>query len=129
MAMLPLVVVLGGVMIEVVTVSSFIAYSVGQVGYGEKLSSEAYSTAYSGAVDAIRKIIRNKDFYDSGGYTLTVGERSAVIVVVKDYPDVGKTRITSTATALFRQRKIQADVKINTTTGKVDVISFEEISL
>jgi hypothetical protein len=128
-AMLPVVMALGGIVIESVAVMSFMSYTLGQAGLGERLSSEAFAAARSGAIDAVRRVIRDKDFYNSGGYNLTVGEKTATITVVKDFPEVGKTRIISTGTALFRQRKVVVDLKINSITGQVDVVSFEEGNL
>lgn len=127
--MLPVVMALGGVAVETVLVLSFVSYTMSQAGLGEKLSSEAYAAAKSGAIDAVRRVIRDKDFYSSSGYSVTVGNRTATVVVVKDFPEVGKTRIISTGTALFRQRKFIVDLKVNSTTGQVDVVSFDESNL
>jgi len=128
-AMLPVVMILGGVIIEITVASAFVAYSVSQIGLGERLSSEALSAARSGAMDAIARVLQDKDFYDTDGYSLTVGNRTASIVITKDYPSVGQTRIVSTGTALIRQKKIQVDLAVDSTTGETNIISFEEINL
>jgi len=128
-AMLPMAVMLGGVIIEAVVVLSFMAYTVSQAGLGEKLSIEAYAAARSGAIDAIRKITRDKNYYDSSGSSFENGDRTATVTVVKDYPTSGITRITSVGTALFRQRKIQVDLQVNSITGEASVISFDEMDL
>ncbi len=128
-AALPVVLVIGSVVLELTLVSSFVAYTLSQSGFGERASTEALFVARSGAMDAIRKVVRNKDFSDADGYTLTVGSKSASVTVTKDSPTTGQTRVVSTGTAWLRQKKIRADLTVNATTGEVNLISFEEIDL
>ena len=80
-------------------------------------------------MDAVRRVIRNKDFYNTDSYTLTLGTGTAQVTVTKDSPEVGKTRVVSVGTALMRQKKIQADLKVNSTTGEVNLLSFDEVNI
>ncbi|PIR05235.1 MAG: hypothetical protein COV57_00115 [Candidatus Liptonbacteria bacterium CG11_big_fil_rev_8_21_14_0_20_35_14] len=128
-ATLPVVLILGGIILEITAVSSFVAFSVNRSGLGERAQIEALSAAKSGAEDAIRRLIRNKDFSDAGGYILTVGNETVNVVVTKDVPEVGKTRIEATSTVFLRQRVIRADVSVDATTGQVNVVSFQEVRL
>ena len=128
-ATLPVVLILGGIILEVTAVASFVAFSINKSGLGERAQAEALTSAKSGAEDAIRRLIRNKDFYDSDGYNLTVGDETVTVTVTKDVPEVGKTRIEATSTVFLRQRVIRADVSIDSTTGEVNVLSFKEVRL
>lgn len=128
-AALPVVLVIGSVVLELTVVSSFVAYTLSQSGFGERASTEALFVARSGAMDGIRKVVRNKDFSDADSYSLTVGNKTASVTVTKDSPTTGQTRVVSTGTAWLRQKKIQADLTVNAATGEVNLISFQEIDL
>jgi len=128
-AALPIVLILGGVIVEMMVASAFVAYSVSKSGLGDKMSMQALVVARAGAMDAVRRVIRNKDFYNTDSYTLTLGTGTAQVTVTKDSPEVGKTRVVSVGTALMRQKKIQADLKVNSTTGEVNLLSFDEVNI
>ena len=128
-ATLPVILILGGLVLEVTVATAFIVFVFGRSGYGDRLSMEALAAARSGVMDGIARVVADKDFSDADGYSLTVGDRTAAITITRDVPEEGKTRVTATGTALVRKRKIQADLKVDSETGKADIISFEEINL
>ncbi|MBI5306681.1 hypothetical protein HZB04_03820 [Candidatus Wolfebacteria bacterium] len=137
-AALPIVLLIGGIIVEIAVAGVFIAFFISQSGLGIKLSDEALTAAKSGVQDAIIKIIRNKDFSSSSGYTLAVGSRSATIIVCRDSytvsmacdtNNVGKDEIISTGSAALKRRKLKAMVNVDSVTGEMKVISIEEAAL
>jgi len=96
------------------------------ISQSEKLSLESFYLAEAGIKDALIKITRNKNFNNSG-YDLFLGNGSATIVIEKDQPIAGQTRVTSTGTVKNRIRKIQMIVNV-TSNGKVTTASWQEIA-
>ena len=120
---------IGGIIVEIALAGAFISYYLSQSGFGVKMSAEALAAADAGVQDALIKIIRDKNF-SSAGYNLTVGNRSANIVVCKDScSGTGKHKITSTGTAMLKRRKIEAIVNVNSTTGEVKIESVQEMAI
>jgi len=128
-AALPAMLFIGGIIVEIGIAGAFISYYLSQSGFGIKMSAEALAAAEAGVQDALIKIIRNKDF-TSSGYDLTVGNRSANVVVCKDTcAGTGKHKITSIGSALVKRRKIEAVVNVNNTTGEVKIESIQETAI
>lgn len=138
MTALPMVLLIGGIVVEIAIAGAFIAFFTAQSGLGIKLSDEALVAAKAGAQDAVLKIIRNKDFSSSSGYVLAVGNRSAVITVCRDSytvssicdtPNIGKDEIISIGSAALKRRKLKAMVNVNSITGEVKIESIEEVMM
>jgi hypothetical protein len=128
-AALPAMLFIGGIIVEIGIAGAFISYYLSQSGFGVKMSAEALAAAEAGVQDAIIKIIRDKNF-TSAGYDLTVGNRSANVVVCKDScAGTGKHKITSTGSALAKRRKLEAIVNVHSTTGEVRVESITEVAI
>jgi len=127
-AALPSIIIMGSIILEIAVVGAFLAYLFSQSGYGLRLSAEALNAARAGAQDAILRVVRNKDF-SSSGYTLTNNGRDATVVVLASTPTSGFTTVTSDASALSRRKKIKVVLTIDSLTGKVDIISYEEITI
>jgi uncharacterized protein (UPF0333 family) len=138
-ATLPVVLLVGGLVVEIGIAGAFIAYFLSQSGFGLKLSAEALAAAMSGIQDAKMKIVRNKNFIPSPNpYTLTIGNNSAQITVCKDLKTVstacdtamnGKFEITSLGTAFTKYRQVRAILYVDGVTGEVKLESEKEISL
>ena len=138
-ATLPVVLLVGGLAIEIGIAGAFIAYFLGQSGFGVKLSAEALAAAKAGIQDAKMRIVRNKNFIPSPNpYTLTIGNNSAQITVCKELKTVttacdtamsGKFEITSLGTAFTKKRQVRAILYVDATTGEVKVESEKEIAI
>lgn len=138
-ATLPVVLLIGGLVTEIGIAGVFMAYYLAQSGLGIKLSEEALAAARAGIQDAKIRIVRNKSFIPSSNpYTLSVGNRSAQIMVCKELKTVssacsdsmtGKYEITSLGSALTKRRQVQAIISINSLTGETRVESEKEISI
>ncbi|MBI4993724.1 hypothetical protein HZC33_02075 [Candidatus Wolfebacteria bacterium] len=135
---LPMILLMGGIIVEIAIAGAFIAFYMSQSGFGVKLSDEALAAAKSGIQDAIIKIIRDKSFSVSSGYNLTIGSRSATIIVCRDSyttsvacdtANVGKDEIISTGSATLKRRKLKAIVNVNSVTGEVKIESIEEAAI
>ena len=141
--MLPVVLLIGGLVVEIGIAGAFIAYFLNQSGFGVKLSAEALAAAKAGIQDAKMRIVRNKnlDYTTSGSpYTLIIGNRSALITICKDAKTVStacdtftgmeqKHEITSLGRAFTKRRQVQAILYINSTTGEMKLESEKEIEL
>jgi len=122
-------------LLAILLVAGFIISSSGFI-QNEAVSNQdraaaAFYAAETGIRDAMQKISRNKNYSDTNGYGLTVGESSAYVSVVvlssptKSVP--GQTQITSSGTNGNNTKKIKAAVDIDFN-GKVTVNSWEELS-
>ncbi len=128
-AALPAVLLICGVIIEIAVAGTLIAFILSSSGWGERLSSQALAAAKAGVEDAFIRIAVDKNFIASGGYSFSVGGRTAQVIVNKDpigYP-VGTDQVISLGTALSRQRKLEAIIVVDDDTGKVSLKSTIEI--
>jgi hypothetical protein len=138
-AMLPLVILIGGLIVEIGIAGAFMAYFLNQSSFGIRLSDEALSASQTGILDAEIKIVRDKNFNPSPNtYTLNVGNRSVQVTVCKNFKTVsspcdtamnGKYEITSLGIALTRRRQLRAIIQVNDLTGGVRLESEREIGL
>jgi len=130
-AVLPAVLLIGGLIAGIGISGVFIAYYLNQSSFGVKLSQEALSAAQSGAQDAMLKIIRDRNFnFNPNPYTLNLGNYSAQITVCKDTcAGTGKFQIDSLGTSFNKQRKIRAVINYNNLTGEVRLESEKEIPI
>jgi len=130
-AVLPVILLIGGLIAEMGITGVFVAYYLNQSGFGVKLSEEALTAAQSGVHDAMLRIIRDKNFNPSPNpYNLNLGNYSAQITVCKDTcAGTGKFQIDSLGISFNKQRKIQAIINIDNYTGEVKLESEREIAL
>ncbi|MDP3015023.1 MAG: hypothetical protein Q8N28_01250 [bacterium] len=138
-ATLPVVLLIGGLIVEIGIAGAFMAYYLAQSGLGVKLSEEALAAGRAGIQDAKIRIVRNKSFAPSPNpYTLTVGNRMAQITVCKELKTVstacdtamtGKYEITSLGMALTKRRQVQSIISVDSLTGEVKIESEKEIAI
>lgn len=124
---LPTILLIVGIIFEIAIGFALITYLLLTSGYGERLSAEALAASRAGLSDALIKLARDKNFTSVSSYTVDVGSRSAEVTVVND--GAGRVTITSTGSAITRQRRVQAIYIVNQTTGKIDLESTTEIPL
>lgn len=130
-ATLPVVLLIGGLVVEIGIAGAFMAYYLAQSGLGVKLSEEALVAARAGIQDAKIRIVRNKNFIPSPNpYALIVGNRTAQITTCKDTcAGAGKFQITSLGMALTKRRQVQLIISVDSLTGEVKIESEKEIAL
>ncbi|MDI6717895.1 MAG: hypothetical protein QMD86_02555 [Patescibacteria group bacterium] len=137
---LSVVILSGGIILEISIALALITFFLLQSGFGARFSFEALITAQSGVNDALMKIVRNKDFQTGGiPYILTIDSRhQAEITVCResktvntscDTPNFGKTEITSRGKTFNKNRVVRSYVNINQTTGEIQAEFTEEIAL
>lgn len=98
------------------------------IGFSHAKAQEAYLVAQSGAADALMRLARDKTF-SSVGYSVSVGNGTTTVVVVRNNPVIGQNLITSTGEVSNRKRKIEVKVAVDNTSGKLTLLSWREISL
>ena len=125
-ATISLVFLIGGLVIMVAVSLAFLILSFINSGYGFRAANQALSAANGGVSDALMILARNKDY--SGSYSLPVGSYAANVTVSSN-PAIGQTTITSLASASRYQRKVQAIVAVNSSTGQTDLLSWTQIML
>ncbi|HUX35435.1 MAG TPA: hypothetical protein VMV71_00185 [Candidatus Paceibacterota bacterium] len=128
-AALSFVFLIGIITLSIGVTVALLAASFLNSGYGFQSANKAMSLAYAGAEDALMRLARNKDFSSVSAYSVPVGSDSASVTVNQNSPVTGEAKIISTATSFFQQKKIQVIVAINSTTGEVDVISWQSLAL
>ncbi|NCO89682.1 hypothetical protein GW883_02155, partial [Candidatus Wolfebacteria bacterium] len=120
-ATLPVILLVGGLIVEIGITGAFIAYFLSQSGFGIKLSEEALAAARAGIEDAKIRIVRDKNFNPSPNpYTLIVGSRSSQVTICKDIcVGADKFQVDSLGIAFNKRRKIRAVIYVNSLTGEV----------
>jgi len=93
-------------------------------GYGLQASNQAESVASAGVNDAYLQLVRNSAFSSPGGYSITVPNGSATVVVTQGS---GLASVLSTATVSGRTRKISAAFSVSTSTGQVILALWQDV--
>jgi len=132
-ATLSLILLIGGIIIEIALAGSLISYLLSTSGRGELLASRALGAAEAGIRDVQIKIARNKDFVQSGTltYPLSVGGDSTTINVSRTSPTPTSYLYTATSTgsAITRTKRLVAQLVVDTTTGLVQLQSVSEATV
>ncbi len=128
-AALSFVFLIGIITLSIGVTVSLLAASFLNSGYGFRSANKAMALATAGAEDALLKLNRNKDFSAVSSYSVPVNGDSASVTVNQNSPLTGEARIISTAVSFFQQRKIQVIVSISSSTGQVDVLSWQLLTL
>ncbi|MBI5401466.1 hypothetical protein HZB05_01395 [Candidatus Wolfebacteria bacterium] len=139
---LPTIILISGIIMEIGVALALVVFLMSQSAAGAKYSAEALTMAQSGIADATIKVIRNNNLGSpsASSYTLTVDSlRKTDVVVCKGYlivdnacgatANAGKTQIISTGKAVNKNRRVQAFLNVNSTTGEIKTESISEISL
>jgi len=130
-ASLPVILLIGGMLVELGIAGAFVAYFLSQSGLAVRLSQDAFSAAQAGVEDALIRIVRDKNFNPSPNpYVISIGNSAVQITVCKDTcAGVNKFQIDSLGTSLNKARKIRAIIGVNGLTGEVKLESENEIAL
>lgn len=116
----------------VVTVLSMgmglLSYLENAASFSRLKGQESFLVAESGAYDAMYRLSLNKDF-SSAGYSLSAGNGSATVVVQKDSPQTGFSLITSTGIVSNTRKRIQLKIVRDDQTGKLTIVSWQEVAL
>ncbi len=112
-------------MIIIAAVIAAIAAAFIDSGYGLQASSQAEAVATAGVNDAYLQLVRNSSF-SSLGYTITVTNGSATVTVMQNSRAHTAT-VLSSAEVSNRIRKISAVFSINSTTGQVVLVSWQDV--
>jgi hypothetical protein len=124
-AALATVFIIGSIVVLTGVTIAFFAESFVNSAYGFQAAERAQAVAYAGALDALMRLDRNKDFSSPGGYSVSVGSNSANVTVTQDVPN-SKVTIVSSATVNFRQRTVVVVASVNSTTSQVFVVSWTQ---
>jgi hypothetical protein len=103
---------------------SFLARSFLESTYGFHASSRAAATANAGIQDALLQLSRDKDF-SPGTYSIPFGSATTTVTVTRDSPGIGQITILATSTVLRYERRLRAVVSITTSTGQIDLLSWQ----
>ena len=131
-ASLPVVLLIGGIIIEVGITGVLLFYYLNTSLADSRLSNDALAAAQAGAEDAILKIALNKDCPNiacDANYNLTIDDRVANITICKDScAGSGKTQITSIGHARNKEHTLVAILTVNSYTGELSIDSIKESS-
>lgn len=117
---------LGGLIFTISMGSALISFWANQNIKSIRDSNKAFYAAQSGLQDTLIKLERNKDF-PSGSFTLSVYNTSDVSVSVTN--SSGQAIINATSTISQVNKKLQAVIDIDTTTGLITPTSTVEMVL
>jgi len=128
-AVLPVMLLVGAIIVEIAIVGAVLAFYGSTSNLAIRASQEALFTARAGVGDALLKVVRDKDFITITPYTISVNSGAATTTASVTAIDSGSRKIiTATSTVVNRTKTVQAIVNIDQTTGKVDIVSFEEVA-
>ena len=116
-ASLPVILLLGGIMIEIGIAGAFLLIYLNNSLYGARLASEALEAAHSGINDAVMRVIVDKNVTDT--YDLNVGRAVTTVTIEPN-------SITSFGRAFTKRHTLVAELTINQTTGFVTIDSIQE---
>lgn len=125
---LPFLLLVGAIIVILGLTVGFSGFVESSLGGGQANSQEAYFLALSGVEDAALRLVLDK-YFSSSGYNLSSGNGVATVVVEQNQPQTGQVRITATGVVRSRKRKVQIIANVSPTTGKVDVVSRQEVPL
>jgi len=130
-AALPIILFISGIIIEIAIAGAFVTFFSGASIYGERLSARALAAAEAGIRDAQMKIVRNKGL-GATSYSLPVGVDSTSVIVAQTVDNPNNLyiyTISSTGTALSRQKKLVATLVVSQITGLAKLQSLVEQSI
>jgi len=128
MAALPTILLIGMIVTEVAIAGAALAFLSISSNQSRINSEIALTTAKSGIQDAIIMLAVNKDYTLSPGASATDGIQSTCVVVEKDVPAVGQTRIRSIGTYKKYSARLEAIVGVDATTGATALISLDQVT-
>ena len=117
---------LGGLIFTISMGSALISFWANQNIKSIRDSNKAFYAAQSGLQDSLIKLERNKDF-PSGNFTLSVYNTSDVSVNITN--SSGQATVNATSTISQVNKKLQAVIDIDTTTGLITPTSTTELTL
>ncbi len=132
-ATLVVVLLLGGIVIEIGVVGVLLSNFLSTGNLGARLSTEAFAAAQSGVSDAFLRILRNECGDCVAGYNLPPLNNASVSVTVSCLPVAGGCdsgelpTITAAGNALGRHRTLTAVVEVDPFTKVVRLQSVEEL--
>lgn len=129
-AVLPVMLLIGAIIVEIAIVGGILAFYASTSNLAIRTSQEALFTARSGVEDALIKVVRDKDFIPSSNpYPLSINSGVATTTAsISITSPAAQRTIIATSTVFRRTKTVRAVVNVDSSTGKVDVVSFEEIT-
>lgn len=130
-ATLPVVLLMSAIVVELAVLGIVLATVFGNTIFSGRLASEALGAARAGADDAIRRVILYQNCPSTGcpaSYSVTVGSRSTADVTIVSGGG-GIITVDSVGVSSLRKKKIEAVLGVDSSTGKVNIRSYKEISI
>jgi hypothetical protein len=132
MASLPVVLLLGGIIVEAAIAGAFVLYFISSDVYGDRLNAQAFELARSAVDDGILRVMANPNCgIDASGcptpYTISAGGASATVNICKDTcPDQGSgiTQITAVGSAFSKRHTLVATLTVSSTLPLVTIDSI-----
>ncbi len=125
-ATLPAILTVTAVLVEVGIIIGFSSYYINTSIQLTRLSNSAIYAANAGINDAVLRLTRNKNLNESYNLSAAPGA-TAAISIIKDSPQVGKTKITSAGNSGLITKTIEAVVNIDSLDLKTTIESWNEI--
>lgn len=146
---LPIILLIGGIVMELTIAGVVVATLINNTIFSERLSAEALAAAHAGVQDAMVKIIRyncfsgmsigcpsddslSPDVLDLSNDRIAevyISDRMSTDSDGDGTDDTFSFVIDSVGTVLARKKRIEAKVGINPNSGKISIISLEEVPI
>ncbi len=126
-AALSLVVLVGGVVVAIGVGLAFIVGTSISASAAYQAGARAEQVAAGGVSDALLRLVRDRAFSATSGYTMPIDTYQATVTVTQNSPASGQATITSLARISGYKRTLQAIVSIDQTTGEVSLVQDQLI--
>ena len=122
-----IVLILGGLIIELIVAGLFVGFYNSNTNQGDVFGTQALWYAQSGIDDAILRIVQNKDFTTAGCLNFVLDGRT-IYIDVTNIGGTNKKQIRSKVTIGTYTRRVESIVSVNPISGKIDFLNNLETS-
>lgn len=131
-ATLSLVLLVGGIVMEIAVAGTFVAYFLSSSAFGDRAAAIAFSAADAGLFDAKLRIMRDADITKISPVEYTIPVGSATTVVHIDQPTQTAEskiyRIASVGKSGGRERTLTTTIAVHMHTGSVSGGAVREVT-
>ncbi|MBS3903324.1 MAG: hypothetical protein KGZ30_03050 [Anaplasmataceae bacterium] len=124
-AALATVFLIGGVIVLFALTLAFLALRITATTFSAESSSKALAAATAGAEDAVIKVIRNPGYQEEYSFAVNANTTTTVSVVKDGLTN--QTIVIASSTVGSSKRSVQVVIGVSSSTGRVDVISWETV--
>jgi hypothetical protein len=126
-AALSLVILVGGIIVAIGVGLAFIVGTSISASAAYQAGTRAEQVAAAGVSDALLRLVRDRAFAATSGYTMPLDSYQATVTVTQNTPVTGQVTINALARVSGYKRTLQAIAAVDQITGEVTVVQSQLI--